>query len=386
MAWMTGGPLVLLLAYRLGVGGMTRYLAEHAEELSRRGFRLRLLTSRSPGVEKYRERFGAVCDEVVTYERLWGYDVWREVRRCRPALVRLVNGKAPADSRLAWGFVLPGARGVPLVESVHLPSSRRGLKVGQRGFHLLRPRIRYRALAFSWAMYEEIRRQTPRLPAEHLRYGLTLPEVGEVERVELDGLKLVSVCRLHEKQKDIATLLRAVRVLADEGRAVTLDVYGEGRSRGDLEALSAELGLRGGLGAGVEGPVRFLGWAEDPVAAIAGADVFVNATKMESFGRTNVEAAAAGVAVVCSDAPGCDESVGPENGVLVPIGDVDALAGALRELIDDPERRRAMGEAGRGWARTFSMARHTDEVLRVAGELGAAGLAERAKERGATST
>ena len=48
------------------------------------------------------------------------------------------------------------------------------------------------------------------------------------------------------------------------------------------------------------------------------------------------------------DTPGCRDIVRHnENGLLIPVGDVDALCEALRELINDPDRRQEMGAAGR---------------------------------------
>ena len=58
-----------------------------------------------------------------------------------------------------------------------------------------------------------------------------------------------------------------------------------------------------------------------------------------------------GVPAVVTDIRGCRETVEPGvNGLLVPVGDVDALARALVELLTDEPRRRRMGEAGRAIA------------------------------------
>ena len=61
-----------------------------------------------------------------------------------------------------------------------------------------------------------------------------------------------------------------------------------------------------------------------------------------------IEGMAAGVPGVCFDVGGVrDVIVAPDLGVLVPAGDVDALAGAMRELFDDGRRREAMGARAR---------------------------------------
>ncbi len=67
----------------------------------------------------------------------------------------------------------------------------------------------------------------------------------------------------------------------------------------------------------------------------------------ESFGMVLTRAFGCGTPVVASDIDGYRDVVGPETGILVPPGDVDALARALVELLTNEERRRSLGEAGR---------------------------------------
>ncbi len=80
-------------------------------------------------------------------------------------------------------------------------------------------------------------------------------------------------------------------------------------------------------------------------------DVLVLPSYREGFPRAPMEASAMGVPAVVTDIRGCRETVEPGvNGLLVPVGDVDALARALIELLTDEPRRRRMGEAGRAIA------------------------------------
>ncbi|MBD0290250.1 MAG: glycosyltransferase family 4 protein [Thermoleophilia bacterium] len=86
----------------------------------------------------------------------------------------------------------------------------------------------------------------------------------------------------------------------------------------------------------------------------------------ESFGMVLTRAFGCGTPVVASDIDGYRDVAGPETGILVPPGDVDALARGLVELLTDDERRRALGEAARrvaeerySWSR---IARRLDEV------------------------
>jgi glycosyltransferase involved in cell wall biosynthesis len=87
-----------------------------------------------------------------------------------------------------------------------------------------------------------------------------------------------------------------------------------------------------------------------------------------------LEAAAAGCAVVTTDTVGCRESVQPGiSGDLVPVRDPQALARALLELIDDPARQAAYGDAGRKLARQrFGLDSVVASTLATYEQLGAA--------------
>lgn len=101
---------------------------------------------------------------------------------------------------------------------------------------------------------------------------------------------------------------------------------------------------------GLDGRVTFRGsltYAE-VLDRMRDADVLINPSLSESFGRGPVEAMACARPVVGAAVGGMrDTIVDGETGRLVPPGDADALAAAVLELLADPERRRAMGRAGR---------------------------------------
>jgi glycosyltransferase involved in cell wall biosynthesis len=82
-----------------------------------------------------------------------------------------------------------------------------------------------------------------------------------------------------------------------------------------------------------------------------------------------MEAAACGVPTVASDSPGLRDSVRDgETGILVPHGDVGALAGALKQLLQNDAEREAMGTAARVFAESFSWdksARAMEEFLQA---------------------
>ena len=90
-------------------------------------------------------------------------------------------------------------------------------------------------------------------------------------------------------------------------------------------------------------------------AELATSKLFVSpALGGESFGMVLVEAFATATPVVASDIPGFADVATPDAAVLVPPGDERALADAICELLDDEERRVAMGRAGRALATAYS--------------------------------
>jgi glycosyltransferase involved in cell wall biosynthesis len=97
------------------------------------------------------------------------------------------------------------------------------------------------------------------------------------------------------------------------------------------------------------------------------ADVFAMPTHAEGFGFTNVEALSFGLPVITTRVGPAEEIV--EDGVcgrLVPAGDVDALADALRDLAADGPGRRSMGAAGRErFLDRFTLERMQTEIAAV---------------------
>lgn len=140
-----------------------------------------------------------------------------------------------------------------------------------------------------------------------------------------------------------------IEALARMGRTdLRCVVVGAERKPGDVRALE-DHARRLGVG----DLIHFAGTAPDIAAAYKLCDVVVAPSLVpEGFGRTPVEAMAMGRPVVASDLGGFRETVvHGETGWLVPPGDVDALAGALRAALDlDPSIRAAFAARGRSLA------------------------------------
>ncbi len=131
---------------------------------------------------------------------------------------------------------------------------------------------------------------------------------------------------------------------------------------GDLDRLRSTIAAQG-LGDAVE----VLGWVSGPdkLAAFASADILCLPSYQEGLPMSILEAMGCGLPVVATPIAGVPEAVrDQETGLLVPPGDVDALADALVALLDDPGRRRRMGHAGRRRAEDLFDVDHVVRQLR----------------------
>ncbi len=93
--------------------------------------------------------------------------------------------------------------------------------------------------------------------------------------------------------------------------------------------------------------VVFTGFRTDVPAYLALLDVYVLPSREEGLGNSILEAMCMELPVVVSDAGGIPESVIPGTGVMLSDTSPEPLAAAIRELILDPAKRRALGVAGR---------------------------------------
>ncbi len=139
--------------------------------------------------------------------------------------------------------------------------------------------------------------------------------------------------------KNPQTIIEACGLLAREGFDFRLFVAGEGVLKTKLQSLSNTLGI--------SDQVHWLGHVADPRQLLQASDVFVLASTGEAFGLVLPEAMACGLPVVATRSGGIVEIVQHSaTGLLVPPLNPEALAGALKELIQNPELRTSMGARG----------------------------------------
>ena len=166
----------------------------------------------------------------------------------------------------------------------------------------------------------------------------------------------VAALAAHKGQKHlVAAAALAVREIPD----ARFLIVGEGELRDPLEKQIKSLAL--------ERHVFLTGFRADVLGLVKSFDLFVMSSVTEGLGSAALEAMACSRAVVATRAGGLPEAVADgETGLLVPPHDEPALAEALVALLRDPERRRAMGAAGRARVvREFSVEKMVADTVAV---------------------
>ncbi len=154
--------------------------------------------------------------------------------------------------------------------------------------------------------------------------------------------RIVAMASADTPMKGIATLLEAFAKLRTE-RDVELLLISRPKPGGQTEQIIERLSI--------QGSVRFVnGISDEELAAVVGsAEIACVPSLYEGFSLPTVEAMACETPLVVSRAGAIPEVVGEDGqcAVLVTPGDVGELEAALAALLDDPERRTRMGQAGR---------------------------------------
>ncbi|WP_407553855.1 glycosyltransferase family 4 protein [Streptomyces sp. Pv4-95] len=205
-------------------------------------------------------------------------------------------------------------------------------------------------------------RRTLRLPGVRVEAVPNSVPASGLEPADGSGKWVVAAGRLARvKRYDI--LIRAFARVAAERPDWRLRIYGGGAEKAALRDLIDELGLYNHVF--LMGPANPLEpeWAKGSIAAVS--------SSLESFGMTIVEAMRSGLPVVATDCPhGPGEIIRDGvDGRLVPVGDPEALAGSLLELINDDAARKRMGGAALAASARFDPATIAERYESLFGDL-----------------
>jgi len=168
-------------------------------------------------------------------------------------------------------------------------------------------------------------------------------------------VRLLYVGRL-VKNKGLDILLSALPSLNSD--KWSLSIVGEGEEENTLKKLSTDLGL--------SNRVIFYGYQKEIEKFYSSHDILVVPSLEEPFGRIIIEAMQFEMAVVASNAGGPSEIIENEkDGLLFEPGNVHALKQAVDELMENPQKRFLLGQAGKERQKIFSEKVFTEKLMNL---------------------
>jgi glycosyltransferase involved in cell wall biosynthesis len=299
-----------------------------------------------------------------------------------PAVLRIVSGILKTNPSLVVSmFVWPSlatALAIRLLRikkrqgfrfAIHLagdlvPVAHQGTLVG--GFYSLAARMSIMTADILYVISPKLEelikskyRILPRTRVVQLPIYVKVP--GEArEWSAINDVKFGVVSRL-TRQKGVHFVIQALAAVLKENLQASLVIYGDGPFGRELYQTVEMFGIRD--------HVKFMGWTDDPLRAFYGIDCLVLPSKGEGTPRSILEAASVGVPSIATDVGGIGDIV--QDGVtgwLVPYGDCDALANAMRRVVREPRILvRAGGFAREKLVRERSVASEVEQFLKEGG-------------------
>lgn len=182
-------------------------------------------------------------------------------------------------------------------------------------------------------------------------------------RPEPEGIPVVTFASRLLKDKGVVEFVEAAKILHAKGVRFRFLLAGDVDPGNPTSVSPEEL-----TAWSAEGIVEVVGFQSDVAGLFAASSLVVLPSYYrEGLPKVLVEAAACGRAVITTDVPGCRDAIVPdETGLLVPARNAEALAAAIRRLIENPALRASFGQAGRQLAeREFGIEKVVNEHLAV---------------------
>jgi len=348
---------IVLVISSLAPGGSERVLARMANYWAGKGWRISLLTlDRDAPFYELEPSVNHIALGVTGHSRNAMVGILKNVRRIRE-LRRAIKALGP-DAVVSFGDQT----------NVLTLLATGGLKTPV----IVAERVDPRLYSIGW-MWERLRRWTypfadrivvqtgeaakyfgdrPRRRVSVVPNPVVIPEGLLVEPARRRGhcRVIIAMGRL-TKQKGFDLLLQAFARIAGEHPDWNLTIIGDGEMRPALESQRGSLGL--------QGRIEFTGIVKKPGAFFGSADVFVLSSRFEGFPNALCEAMACGLPAVSFDCPSGPAEIIRDgiDGILVPDGDVGALASAMDRLMSDEAERKRLASRASEVVSRFSLER-----------------------------
>jgi glycosyltransferase involved in cell wall biosynthesis len=267
--------------------------------------------------------------------------IWRKLQLIRPSVIHARNWGAWPDTAAARLMTFPRA---PLIFSYH----------GMEGLHVsVQQRLKFQAMARITSRIFAVSEAARQLLVEE--YGLIRENVGVIgigvdterfrpreEKPEPRGSRrlIVGYVGRFFRIKNVPLLIRSVARLVRTGADLELHIAGEGPEGPEMKKLASDLGLAD--------RVRFFGDVENVSELLRTFDMYVLSSDNEANPNSLLEAMASGLPCISTDVGNVRELLDHGRvGLLVPPGDDESMAIALKRLADEPGMRAKLGDAAR---------------------------------------
>jgi len=345
---------ILQISSARSIGGGERHVADLSNELAERGHDV--FAALVPGSPMRAEMFRLPSENIAEFPLRNALDISSAIKIgkfARDNQIELINAHFAKDYPVAAAAARIAGITFVITRHVLFPMNR------MHGIFLRGVKF---VIAPSNAVADALRTHGP-FPAEKIvtiRYGLDVSKFPEGVAVPHSDPTVGSIGNL-DPVKGFDVLIRAADIVSKEIHDVKFKIVGEDRSRDrrnekELRDLVTRLNLAD--------IVEFVGWSDDVGQLLKGFDVFVSASRSESFGFVIAEAMLAGVPVIATQTEGARELISdPSLGKLVPIGSHEELADGILELLNDRDKRAQAVQNGRKHVEdAFSLRRTVDET------------------------
>jgi L-malate glycosyltransferase len=341
------------------IGGGERYLADLANALARRGHEVfAALSPASPVRAELRSLPSENIVELPIRNSLNLASALKLSRLVREHQIEIVHAHVARDYPLAALATGRSQAQLILTRHVLFPLNR---------IHKLTLRRTSRVIAVSQAVAESL--YTPSIFAPEkivtIHNGIDVDRfAGTAKDNATDRRLRVGMVGHIAPIKGQEDFVRAAAIMRAHRDDVEFIIAGEDKShsrenRVALEKLISDLKM--------EHAIKLIGWVDDVASLLSTLDLFVSSARSEPFGLSIVEAMAAGVPVVATASEGAREIIeDDQTGRLVPVGDVEAMATAIVEVLNDRTvRKRLADNALANVQEKFSLDRMVERTIQV---------------------
>jgi glycosyltransferase involved in cell wall biosynthesis len=286
-------------------------------------------------------------------------ELYKELQNIKPDLIH-------AHQHGIWAAYWAIPHGIPLITTIHTnPEVIFSRETEQIIFRLSLALKKNLLVAISGYNAEYIKSYF-KLNDDYVRYINNGIDIRRFYRKNHTTFTFINASR-QDENKNQALILKAFARVAQEPLNAALKLYlvGDGEKHQKLKQLADRLGIAH--------CTEFTGYVDSPVEYLAVSDVYVSSAQREGLSLSVLEAMAAGLAIIATDAGGVRD-LARENGILIENNNEDALYEAMKLLYDNRDKCEVMGEISRIMVEDYSVQNMTKSYYALYDELFEAGM------------